>query len=157
MTDQDSAVQGGNGHESPGEAARGAARRLRDDGADLYQTAKSAVVESAEDRKDEAGAYLRDVSDALDAGAEELERRGRGRTASWAGWLAGKMARVGGDVSQRGIGELWEDAEAFARRRPAVVAGAALLAGFGLVRFLMSAPDDGDYRDDHSQEQGHGG
>ncbi len=144
MAEQDQAAQGGNGHHSPGEAARSAARRLRADGVDLYESAKSAVVDSAEERKAEAGTYFRDVAGALEAGAETLDGRGRERTASWANWLADEVSHLGESMSGRGIDELWDEAEAFARRRPAVVAGAALLVGFGLVRFLMSTaePDE---------------
>ncbi len=141
MEEQDSGSTGGNGYQSAGTSARSAARRLRRDGEELYDSARSAVIESAEARKDDAGSYMRDLSGAIEAGAEELDRRGRPHTASWAGWLAGEVGRAGESLAERGLDELWGEAASLAQRRPALVAGAALLVGFGLVRFIMSAPE----------------
>ncbi len=154
MAEQDRESTDGNGHEAPRHAARSAARRLRQDGEELYDSARSALIESADARRDEAGHYLQDVSDAIETGAEELERRGRSHSASWAGWIADEVGRAGATVAERGLGELWDEAASFARRRPAVVAGAALLVGFGLTRFLMSAPDEDDETPPHDNGSG---
>jgi gas vesicle protein len=112
---------------------------LKRQGQQIREDAKDEVQRFAAQRKHEAAAFLKDVSNALSEVTSKLDQQGHDRIARYAGVAADKLRQVGGDLPQRDLGELLRQAEKFARERPAVFLGALFIAGFGAARFLKAS------------------
>jgi len=122
-----------------GESAKAAAERAREEGRRIIETVKSDAVQAVEERKSAAATYLSDLSSAIHRGSEELRQKGREGSASLVDAVAEELDRMGGRVGRTGVQEMWSDFEDLAHRRPGLLFGAAILAGFGAARFAMSA------------------
>jgi hypothetical protein len=57
-----------------------------------------------------------------------------------------QMKRFADTIRQRGVADMMDDLNQFARRRPALFIGGAFLVGIGIARFLKSTADRGDDR-----------
>lgn len=122
-----------------GESARSVAAHARAEGERLVETARADLMQVAEQRKVQAGSYLSDISSVLHKGSEELRGKGRDGAAAFSEIAAEELDRLSARVNDHSLSALWHDFEEFAHRRPGLVLGAALLAGFGATRFAMSS------------------
>ena len=57
-----------------------------------------------------------------------------------------QMRRFADTIRQRGVADMMDDLNQFARRRPALFIGGAFLVGLGVARFLKASADRGDDR-----------
>jgi hypothetical protein len=105
----------------------------------LAADAQSALTDLASDRKDAAADFIRALAAAVQRGAEELEESGRQDSASLIRRASSDIEGFARTVQSREPGELVAQVQDFARRRPALVAGVAIAAGFAAMRFLMSS------------------
>jgi hypothetical protein len=121
------------------ESLKAVGRDVREEGARLVETVKSDAVKAAERRKSEAAGYLSDITTALHAATDRLRENRRDASASLVQSAAEELDRLSGGLKSREVDELWSEFEAFAHRRPGLLFGAAMIAGFGAMRFAMSA------------------
>jgi hypothetical protein len=119
---------------------KAAGREIRDEALRTADSAKESACRAAEEQKGFAVALVRDFSQALRKGAETLREQGRERSAHYVDLTGEEIESFCGRIDQKEIGMLFQDIKDFAERRPGLLFGAALLAGFGIVRFAMSAP-----------------
>ncbi|WP_051247734.1 hypothetical protein [Inquilinus limosus] len=95
---------------------RDVAGRQKQAGADIIDATSRAMRSAADDLEGQSPA----VADVIRDGAE-------------------RMSNTASALRQRSVDELFESADRFARSRPALFFGAALLAGLTLSRFLKSS------------------
>lgn len=103
------------------------AQEARDTGKSLLDNQKRAAADS-----------LDGWADALRKTAEQLQRDDS-YVATFAQRAAEGISSFSGSLRQRDVNTLFEEAQNFARRRPAVFLGGALATGFLLARFLKSS------------------
>jgi hypothetical protein len=100
-----------------------------------------AIKDIAGERKDAAADFIRALAVAAEKGADELDHHGRSGSASVIRQTSQEIVGFAKHVSSRNPGDLAREFQDLARRRPTLVAGAALLLGFGAMRFFMSSAD----------------
>lgn len=123
----------------PAAALKTTIEDVREEGRQFAAEAKATALRAAEEQKSRAAEFVRDVSGALHKGCDELRERGRVQSAEYIGLAADELDRLSGRMAGQEVGSLLGEIESFARRRPGLMFGAALLAGFGVIRFAMSA------------------
>jgi hypothetical protein len=114
---------------------------LSREGARLAADLKEDARRFALDKRDAAAGLLSDVGEAVSVASDEMRRRGRDRVAGYADSAAREMERVADGLAHRELGDELSEVEDFARRRPGLFYGFALLAGFAAIRFLRSRGD----------------
>lgn len=90
-------------------------------------------------RKDSATEGLDTVADGARQTTRHLRDQHHDYLASYVEKAADHLERVTAHLKEKDIGELVEDVQKFARRRPAVFIGAAFVVGFLCSRLLRSA------------------
>lgn len=93
----------------------------------------------SETGKSSATSYMRGLSAAAEKSREALEGQGHKHSAQVLDRVASEMRGLAESLEGKSAPEIYREIEAFAHRRPALFFGGALLAGFGLSRFLRSA------------------
>jgi hypothetical protein len=112
---------------------------LKQQGRQFRDEAKDEIQRFTDHRKEEAAAFLKDVSNALRDLTSRLDDQGHGRIARYAGVAAEKIGEVGEDLPSRDLGELLGQVERLARERPSVFIGTLFMVGFGAARFLRAS------------------
>ena len=126
------------------------ASRFREEGAQLAETARDSALRAADERKSQAAGIAHDLSAALQKGSEHLHERGRDSVAKYFDLAAGAAEQFGSDLEGKDVAEVMDVVKDFARRRPTLMFGAALLVGFGVARFVMSARQTHDMSGDRA-------
>jgi ElaB/YqjD/DUF883 family membrane-anchored ribosome-binding protein len=109
---------------------------------ELTERGKGKLGETLDQRTNQAGGQARKMAQALRRSSSELRSQGESEQA--AGFAESAAHRVDqlGEYLERASGDqLMRDAEAFARRRPWMVAGIGLLAGLAASRFLKASSE----------------
>jgi hypothetical protein len=107
---------------------------------DLQQQVKS----SADSQKNRAADGLGGIAQVFQNAGSEI--RGENEMlASYVDMAGDRLRRFADTVRERGVEEMLDALQAFARRRPVVFLGGALVAGFGLARFLKSSGGSTSY------------
>lgn len=91
----------------------------------------------AANRKQDAVRAVSDVAAAIRESGSGFE--GAPNVKAFFDSAAAGVEELSGDIGRRTVGELYDEVEAAARRRPGVVLAAAALAGFGLYRFFRAS------------------
>ncbi len=116
------------------------AEEMRQQGEEAIATARERATAFAEEQKEAGAQQVDSFARAVGRAAEELE----GSSPELAGYARSAASSVG-DLSQslreRSIGDLFEDANRYARREPVIFLGAAVATGFALSRFLSSSAE----------------
>ena len=97
------------------------------------------AAELAAEGKASAARYVSGLSAAVEASCETLEREGHLQSAQALRRVAVEMDGLASSFDGKAGGEIVRELESFAHKRPGLFFGGALLAGFGLSRFLRSA------------------
>lgn len=113
--------------------------------------AKAAAGKLACGQRDALADYIAALADAANSAADDLQAAGYGRSAAPVRRTADQVGGLAEELQQRDPGDLWRNAESFARDHPAVVFGAGMAIAFGVTRFLKSSPPG-----ETGQEQTHG-
>lgn len=113
---------------------------IKREGRALGGEAKAAAGKLACGQRDSLADYIAALADAANAAAEDLQAAGYGRSAAPVRRTADQVGGFAEDLQRRDPGELWRNAESFARDHPAVVFGAGMAIAFGVTRFLKSCP-----------------
>lgn len=115
--------------------AREAQARMAEVAQDATQQAKS----FAEENKSKIATQVTAFAGALNKAAEELERSDQGLVATYARDVAHGIDSMSTALRERGVDELMDSVQQFARTRPAAFLGAAALAGFAASRFAKAS------------------
>ena len=122
--------------------------------AELGEQGKARLRDQFDQRSSQAGTQMRSLAKALRRSGDELGSEGNGRTAQQlTGQAADRIERLGGYLEQKSGDELMRDVEAFARRRPWMLASLGALVGAAAARFMKASSEQryGDYRRTSSQ------
>jgi len=103
------------------------------------------VTSRVDEQKNRAADGLGGIADVIRSASNELRNENE-TLASYVDQASDQMRRFADQIRQRGVADMMDDVGQFARRRPALFIGGALLIGFGIARFLKSTADRGDDR-----------
>lgn len=137
--------------------ARGAAKETageaREAGYAFVNSARDRAADYVERRKESAVQSIDDVAHTLRESSETFEDRPNIRL--FVDSAADGLENLADEIRERSFVEVYSDLEQFARRRPAVFATAAGVAGFMLARFLKSSADEVEHRRAYGDEMRH--
>lgn len=129
-------------------AAGGMKEQIRSRGTELKRSARRAAENQAAQRKDRAAAKISRVAGALRRTGDSLREGEVEKLASYPDSLAEQLESWADHLRGSDFSELVHEVEDFARRRPEVFFGGALLAGILTGRFLRaSSPTAGGRRE----------
>jgi vacuolar-type H+-ATPase subunit E/Vma4 len=124
-----------------GSAARRAAEDLADRARDAAEGVKERARTAASEQKNQAAERLSGFAEALRTASSDLDQRGQSVASGFVRQAADGLDHVSGAVRSRDLDDLVATVESFARRQPVVFLGSAVLAGFGLARFVKSSAE----------------
>lgn len=125
-----------------GEVAAEAKNIAREAQAKMAEVAEDATEQAkrfAEQNKSKIATQVTAFAGALDKAAEELDRSDQAIFAGYARDVAHRIDSMSTALRERGVDELMDSIQQFARRRPAAFLGAAALAGFAASRFAKAS------------------
>jgi ElaB/YqjD/DUF883 family membrane-anchored ribosome-binding protein len=147
---------------SLGEQAMSAGRDLKDKAKDLAETSTDALKDHASDfvdaakdiasqaadklqgavndRKSSGADYVGSLAEAMRRASREFETE-LPIAATYIRKAASQMEGISDNVRTGNLNDVVRNAQSFARRQPTAFLGIAVLAGFGIVRFLKSSSD----------------
>jgi hypothetical protein len=125
----------------PGGAAREAASSVADSAKDLASQAGQKVISAVEDQKTAGADFVSGMAGAIRRAANEFGQVPQ--AAQYMRVAADQIDNVSDAFRRRDLNQLVADVQGFARRQPTAFFGAAVLAGFALVRFLKSSTATG--------------
>jgi hypothetical protein len=121
-------------------SARAAARRAAEAAADLQRKARAQAERFLAGQKTDAAQRIGQVGAAIRQAADRLyEDHGQGGLGQYLESAADGVDQAARYLSDRKLSDLTHDAQAFARRQPALFLGGLLLAGLALGRFAKAA------------------
>lgn len=106
---------------------------------------KQRVSSRVDEQKNRAADGLGGIANAIRTAGNEL--RGENEAlAQYVDMASDQLRRFADTIRQRGVSDMMDDVNRFARRNPAVFVGGALLVGIGIARFLKASANRGDNR-----------
>jgi len=103
------------------------------------------VTSRVDEQKNRAADGLGGIADVIRNAGNEL--RGENETlAQYVDAASDQLRRFATTIRQRGVADMMDDVNRFAKRNPAVFIGGAFLVGIGIARFLKASADRGDDR-----------
>jgi ElaB/YqjD/DUF883 family membrane-anchored ribosome-binding protein len=131
-----------------------AASAAQQKASELREQGEMRLRNQFDQRSHDAGAQVRVLAEALRRSGSDLSNKGNTSGARLAEQAADRIERVGSYLEQRRGDELVRDIEMFARRRPWMLAGLGMLAGFAAARFMKASSEQryGDYRRTNDQQ-----
>jgi hypothetical protein len=106
---------------------------------------KQRVTSRVDEHKNRAADGLGGIADVIRNAGNELRMENE-TLASYVDAASDQMRRVADQIREKGVAEMMDDVNEFARRRPALFIGGAFLVGIGLARFLKSSAANADDR-----------
>ena len=128
-----------NGSATPG--ANGAAKDVANGGITahgLLGGIQQKVTSSVDEQKNRAADGLGGIANVFRTAGNELRNENE-MLASYVDMASDQMRRFADNLRQRGVADMMNDVNEFARRRPAIFIGGAFLLGLSLARFLKSS------------------
>jgi hypothetical protein len=107
---------------------------------------KQRVTSRVDEQKNRAAAGLGGIADVIRSAGNEL-RNENDTLASYVDTASDQMKRFADQIREKGVADLLDEVQVFARRRPALFIGGAFLLGFGIARFLKSSADRNETRE----------
>jgi hypothetical protein len=114
-------------------------------GASLLGGIQQRVTSRVDEQKNRAADGLGGIADVIRNTGNELRNENE-TIAQYVEMAGDQMRRFADTIRQRGVADMMDDLNQFARRRPALFLGGAFLVGLGVARFLKSTADRGDDR-----------
>jgi hypothetical protein len=108
---------------------------------DLVDNAKERARSMAGEQKNLAADRVTGFADALRHASSDLDEQGQTLASGVVRQAADGLERVSGAMRNNDLDDLVGSIEDFARRQPAVFIGSAVLAGFGIARFMKSSSE----------------
>jgi hypothetical protein len=103
------------------------------------------VTSRVDEQKNRAAAGLGGIADVFRNAGNELRNENE-TLAGYVDMASDQLRRFADTIRQRGVADMLDDVNSFARQRPALFIGGAFLVGIGVARFLKSSADRGDMR-----------
>jgi hypothetical protein len=101
---------------------------------------KQRVTTRVDEQKNRAADGLGGIADVFRTASNELRNENE-TLASYVDMAGDQMRRFADQIRQKGVADMLDDVQAFARRRPALFIGGAFLIGIGIARFLKASSD----------------
>jgi hypothetical protein len=131
-------------HESkPNGAANGHAKDVT--AAGVLGTIQQRVTSRVDEQKNRAAAGLGGIADVIGNAGAELRMENEA-LASYVDAASNQMRRFADHIRERGVEDMLDDVNKFARRNPAVFIGGAFLIGLGVARFLKASANSSELR-----------
>jgi hypothetical protein len=111
----------------------------------LFSGIQQKVTSRVDEQKNRAADGLGGIADVIRNATNELRNENE-TLASYVDAASDQMKRFADQIREKGVSEMMDDVNQFARRRPALFIGGAFLVGIGLARFLKSSGASGDDR-----------
>ncbi|HEX7071536.1 MAG TPA: hypothetical protein VF190_12050 [Rhodothermales bacterium] len=115
------------------------ADRARERAGDAAETARAKAEDIAGSQKQRATGQLESISSALRQTSGSLRSNQQETIADYVERAASQIDRLSDYVRTRSVGELFDEAQDFARREPALFLGGAFLLGIAGSRFLKAS------------------
>lgn len=126
---------------SSAEAVKEQASELAGAAKDFVAQAGETLMERATEQKSAGADYVGTIADTLRRAAREFDRD-LPIAGTYIRKAAERVDEVSDSVRQGDVQDLLQGVQSFARRQPTAFLGLAVLAGFGVVRFLKSSAAD---------------
>jgi hypothetical protein len=117
-----------------------------DEGEAATHALKDSAAQLAEQQKKSGAHQLSGIAGAVHAAADQLGEQLPG-AAGYIHDAAERIDHVASDLRNRNLSEISDSVHRLAKEQPLALFGGAVLAGFVLSRFLMSAQGEGVRRD----------
>jgi ElaB/YqjD/DUF883 family membrane-anchored ribosome-binding protein len=128
---------------SSAEAIKDQASEFVDAAKDLGSQATDRVKKTVVDQKDAGARYVSGIAEAMRRAAREFDND-LPIAGTYMRKAASQVETVSDSVKNGDFSDLVRNAQNFVRRQPTAVLGTAVLAGFGIVRFLKSSAEHSD-------------
>jgi len=115
------------------------------DASSLLGGVKQRVTSRVDEQKNRAADGLGGIADVFRTAGNELRNENE-TLAQYVDMASDQMRRFADRIRQRGVADMMDDVNRFAKRNPAVFIGGAFLVGLGIARFLKASADRGDDR-----------
>jgi hypothetical protein len=113
-------------------------------GAGFIGGIKQNVTSRVDEQKNRAADGLGGIAGAIRNAGNELRTENEA-LASYVDMASDQLRRFADQIREKGVADMLDDVQRFARRRPALFIGGAFLVGLGMARFLKSSAERGDY------------
>ena len=110
------------------------------DAAGILGGLKQNVTSRVDEQKNRAADGLGGIATAFRNAGNELRTENEA-LASYVDMASDQLRRFADQIRQKGVADMMDDVHNFARRRPALFIGGALLVGLGIARFLKSSAE----------------
>ena len=124
------------------DALKGHASNLVDAAKDVASQATDKLKDAVDDRKSSGAEYVGNLAETMRRAAREFDND-LPIAGTYIRKAAAQVEGVSDTIRTGNLNDLVRNAQSFARRQPTAFLGIAVLAGFGVVRFLKSS-DDGN-------------
>jgi ElaB/YqjD/DUF883 family membrane-anchored ribosome-binding protein len=130
------------------EKVQDAASAAQEKASELRQQGSARLREQIDQRSTQAGSQVRSFAEVLRRSGNDLQGQGNTSGARLAGQAAERVEQLGSYLEQKRGDEVMRDVEAFARKRPWMLAGLGMLMGVAAARFMKASSEQryGDYR-----------
>ena len=122
-------------------SGRGISEKAKERAHGLVDDAKERARSMAGEQKNLAADRVTGFADALRHASSDLDQQGQSLVSGVVRQAADGLERVSGAMRSNDVDDLVGSIEDFARRQPAVFIGSAVLAGFGIARFMKSSSE----------------
>jgi vacuolar-type H+-ATPase subunit E/Vma4 len=138
--------------ENLGERAREKASELKHQAEEAAHGLRDRARSMVDRQKHAAAGRVEGVASALRTASDELREQGQPMIAEYSQYAAEGLEGMAQSLDRRDIDDFVEGVEQFARERPIVFLGGAMIAGFALARFMKSSSARRYRRADRSGE-----
>ena len=108
---------------------------------------KQNVTSRVDEQKNRAADGLGGIANAIRNAGNELRTENE-TIARYVDQASDQLRRFADQIRQKGVADMLDDVNDFARRRPALFIGGAFLVGLGIARFLKSSAERNLYESD---------
>jgi uncharacterized protein YjbJ (UPF0337 family) len=122
------------------DALKGHASNLVDAAKDVASQATDKLKDAVDDRKSSGAEYVGSLADTMRRAAREFDAD-LPIAGTYIRKAAAQVEGVSDTIRNGNLNDLVRNAQSFARRQPSAFLGLAVLAGFGVVRFLKSSTE----------------
>lgn len=127
--------------ETSTDALKGQASNLVDAAKDVASQATDKLKDAVDDQKSSGADYVGSLADTMRRAAREFDTD-LPIAGTYMRKAAAQVEGVSDTIRTGNLNDLVRNAQSFARRQPTAFLGIAVLAGFGVVRFLKSSSED---------------
>jgi len=110
---------------------------------------KQNVTARADEQKNRAADGLGGIANVIRTAGKELGGENEA-VAAYVDMASDQLKRFADQIRQKGVTEMLDDVQDFARRRPALFIGGAFLVGIGIARFLKASAERQAYSERES-------